>query len=301
MLNGFLVLNKALGCRCTDLVRRCSRLTGQKKVGHAGTLDSTAQGLVVMLFGPATRLTEAVMEFPKTYEATVRFGWETDTDDASGAPTTERRSDEGVTFQTLERALLSQMGLTAQEPPRISALRVDGQRAHKLARGGAKFEFRPRFVENRSFSRPVRQPDGTWRFLFTCHRGGYLRSVARLAGRWLGCGAHLAALRRLSLGPLTLEGALDSETLSEERIRSFLRPAEELVRFLPHCEAGPDVERRLCGGLPQWFDRLPPLEFSPGGAAGPVAVLTPGHLSLCDRCLDEAGKVCLKARANVAR
>lgn len=297
-MNGFVVVHKQVGVRCTDLVNRASRLTGSK-VGHAGTLDSTASGVVLLLFGAATRLTETVMDWPKTYQASVRLGFETESDDYAGAPRGPRQEPGAVTLRAAELALIGQLGVVAQEPPQISALRVDGERAHRLARSGRMVQFAPRFVHNVAVRNLTLEGDRV-NFQLTCHRGGYVRSVARLLGRQLGVGGHIASLERLNLGPLTLEGALSSEEITAQSLGLNLRPLEDLARYLPYIEADKFVGHRLLAGLPQWLSVLPNWHFETARSTCPLAVLTPQVISLCDLTVLE-GRPCLKARVNLRR
>lgn len=296
-MNGFIVINKLLGQRCTSLVNQASWLT-KTKFGHGGTLDSTAQGLVLLLAGKGTRLTETAMDWPKTYRAQVRLGFETTTDDASGEALSLPSDTSHVTLRDVSLALQRQLGWVPQEPPQISALRVDGQRAHQRARQGQQVLFKPRFVQNISF-RSLEMKGDEVSFEVTCHRGGYIRSIARQLGRQLGVGGHLTSLERLTLGPLSLEGALSGADITEKSLVQFLRPLDEFARLLPHIEVDADVGKRLLAGLPQWFHSLNRVQFG-RYPSKTLALICPQVISLCEVCKIE-GKWCVRAKANLGR
>ena len=253
MHNGILVLDKIYGAPSRGCVTAVSRALGgrRQKVGHAGTLDTTASGTLVLMLGNATRLSEQVMDLPKTYLAEVEFGWETSTDDAGGLPLSEpRRAD--YDENALKNALLSFTGVRMQTPPRVSAVMVDGKRAHKIARSGKEPDIEPRAVSVTAIRYLGRTQDGHARISVSCHRGTYIRSLARDLGRALGIGAHLSALRRLNVGNYKAASGLlfnPQEMPSAEEIASRILPIETLARQYYCYEANAFCEKRLVNGL----------------------------------------------------
>ncbi|MBP3836663.1 MAG: tRNA pseudouridine(55) synthase TruB [Pyramidobacter sp.] len=253
MYNGIIVLDKIYGAPSRACVNGVgSALGGRKqKTGHAGTLDTTASGVLVVLAGYATRLSEAVMNLPKSYEALVTFGWETSTDDASGAPLSEP-----VQKDFDEKSLVSLLpafcGVRMQTPPRVSAVKVDGARAHKLTRAGGDPKIMPRPVNITSISYLGRSPKGEARLLVRCHRGTYIRSLARDLGRALGISAHLTGLRRLNVGGFTCEQGLPYNPQArpaEDVIAASIQPVETLASQYYSYDANAFCEKRLSNGL----------------------------------------------------
>lgn len=279
MLNGVLVVRKPLGLRSTDCLRHLSRVLGrQQKIGHAGTLDSTASGALIVMLGRATRLSNFVMDLPKRYVASVQFGWETDTDDREG----RSLGPETVPFlddEKLSCALLSLLGTRLQVPPAVSAVKVAGERSHRLARGGYQVENAPRPVTVTSI-RVIGSLEKSCRVLdVRCHRGTYVRSLARDLGRVTGWKAHLNGLERVSVGNFCAEGGLPPDEFSPQTVQRALHPVTAVARHYARVCVSQDVERRLLCGLPQRLDFLPKIKFGP--VTGPVAVIGPSWLSLC--------------------
>ncbi|HEX5138998.1 MAG TPA: tRNA pseudouridine(55) synthase TruB [Planctomycetota bacterium] len=204
MPDGILLIDKPAGPSSAQAIAPLKRRFKGSRVGHAGTLDPFASGLLVVLVGDATRLQDLAMALPKTYVATVRFGVETDTLDPLGAVVLER--DPGPRPETLEAAAQAFLGEIDQMPPVFSALKVEGQRAYKLAREGKEVELKARRVRVHSLTvHEVRWPDAT--IELATGSGFYVRSFARDLGRALGLPAHLAALRRTRIGPFAAAGA----------------------------------------------------------------------------------------------
>ena len=258
---GLLVLNKPTGLRsthCVDIVRRAMLAAGSDiKVGHGGTLDSSASGVLVLLTGRATRLSSLVMQMPKAYDVTVRLGEETTTCDYTGEVTAVGDRSR-IHAHEVESILPSFLGWRMQVPPEISAVHVDGKRAHRIKRGGGVpvIGARPVFIR-RIVMTSQPSPGGTFDLSISCGKGTYVRSIVRDMGRSLGCGAHVAALRRSEIGPFTLERAFeatrlsvvdDLRSLADEVIR-FIAPLEEITAFLPSYTIHED-DARLLSGLP---------------------------------------------------
>lgn len=217
--SGLILVDKDRGPSSADVVRVVSRLAGKKtRVGHAGTLDPDATGLLVILVGTATRLSDLVMELPKAYEAVVRLGIETDSYDATGAVTREA-DPSGVTRAAIEAVLPRFTGTILQRPPAYSAIKVQGKRAYDLARSGNLVELPEREVvvhELRLAS--FEPPEAT--FTVRCGKGMYLRTLAFDIGRAVGCGAHVKDLRRTGIGPFA--PVVRAADLTPETWRDYL-------------------------------------------------------------------------------
>ena len=222
--SGILPVNKPVGLRSTDCVQKIRRaLWRGAKIGHGGTLDSTASGVLIVLIGQATRLSNFIMSMPKTYETVVTFGTRTSTDDASG-DVVESAPFGHITDEMIDSALCGFMGWRMQSPPAVSAVHIGGERAHVLARGGREVTPEPKPV---CFSKIERLTniDGEGRVAFRvyCRKGTYIRSFARDLGARLSSAAHVSALARTACGPFRIETAKGAEEL-------FSMTAEELSR-----------------------------------------------------------------------
>ena len=235
--NGILLIDKPTGMRSTDCVNRVRRALGRdengkrRRVGHAGTLDSTASGLLVLLVGKATKLSDAIMSMPKEYHATFRLGRATDTCDASGQTVFEG-DYRNVTDADVSRAMFSFLGWRMQRPPEISAVKLNGRPAHKLARAGQEVNITPRPVFIRHISCSPLE-DGRLGVRVRCGRGTYIRSIARDLGTKLGCGAHVEQLRRVSVGPFRVEDAASPESVIENPETARLIAPEEAAEERP--------------------------------------------------------------------
>ena len=248
MPNGLLLIDKPAGLRSTECVARVKRLLGEKsktRVGHAGTLDSTASGLLVLLLGVATRLSDYVMKLPKVYEATVRLGVSTDTCDASGR-VVFRGDASRVCEPAIDRVLCSFMGMRMQRPPEISALKIEGKPSHEMARKGQamKLVSRPVLVTRAKRCSPI--SDGAVKISVTCGKGTYIRAIARDIGEKLGCGAHVEALRRLSIGHFRVHEAEAAENLV--LFSAKLRSLREVGSAFHRIALTADAEQQLLQG-----------------------------------------------------
>lgn len=231
MRAGVLSVDKPAGATSFSVVRRLRELTHAKRVGHAGTLDPLATGVLPILFEAATRLSEHAHRLPKTYDATVHLGFQTATDDAESEP--EPVAPAGhLTEALVAECLALFVGRISQEPPAFSAVKVAGRRAYKRAREGVLDRPPARIVEIRSaelveFS-PGEQPAA--RIRVTCASGVYLRSLARDLGEKLGVGGYLGRLVRSAYGPLLVEEAVSPDELgSAEDVEARLLPPEVLL------------------------------------------------------------------------
>lgn len=222
--DGICVVDKPAGWTSHDVVARARRLLGTRRVGHAGTLDPMATGVLVLGVGRGTRLLTFITGVSKSYEATIRFGVETDSLDADGAVVATHDMaglDPGDVVVAAEQLT----GDLLQVPPMVSALKVDGRRLHELAREGVEVERAPRAVSVTRFDLAPTDDPLLWHAAVDCSSGTYVRTLAADLGHLLGGGAHLASLRRTSVGPFLLGEAHDLEHLE-------LLPLAEGVRHL---------------------------------------------------------------------
>ncbi len=230
--DGLLLVDKPAGVSSHDIVGAARRCFGEKRIGHAGTLDPFATGLLVLCSGRATRLLPHLPNEPKVYEATIRFGAETDTEDLLGAVVREAALP---SRHALLEALPRFVGAVSQVPPAYSAKRVDGQRAYALARAGETVVLEPVTIQvHRWDVLEVRESDdGVHEMLVrvTCGGGTYIRSLARDLARAVGSAAHLVALRRTRSGAFDVRDAVTLEDLREKR--ATLRPALDAVPHVP--------------------------------------------------------------------
>jgi tRNA pseudouridine55 synthase len=253
-VHGWLVLDKPVGVTSTTAVAILKRLTRAKKVGHAGTLDPLASGLLPIAFGEATKTVPYVVDGEKIYRFTVHWGIETDTDDAEGKTVSE--SAARPSREKIEAALLAFIGVIEQIPPRFSAIKVDGERAYDLARAGEEVSLAARPVEIHSL-RLIEQPDADHAiFEAECGKGTYVRAIARDLGRALGTLGHVAELRRMQVGSFSEEDAItldDVEKLAEsspDALIAALLPVASSLSEIPAVSVGPDDAQRIRMGQP---------------------------------------------------
>ena len=248
---GFLNLAKPRGPTSHDIVARVRRLTGVRRVGHAGTLDPLAEGVLVLALGRATRLLEYVVSGEKVYRATIRLGSTTTTDDAEGAVTETRPLTIGRA--DIEAALPQFVGEIAQRPPAFSAVQIGGRRAYDLARRGATVELPARPVRiDRLTVLSWQAPDLTLEV--GCGPGTYIRSLARDLGAALGCGGHLAGLVRTRSGGFSLAAATTLADLEHHAARctwrSLLVAPTAALAHLPALTVTPQGATLLRQGQP---------------------------------------------------
>lgn len=249
-VTGVLNVDKPAGETSFSVVNRLRRLTGAHRVGHAGTLDPLATGVLPILFESATRLAEFALRLQKTYVADVHLGFTTPTDDAESEPEPVR--DPGaVTAEALEGALAAFRGRILQRPPAYSAVKLDGKRAYRLAREGEVAEPAPREVEVYS-ARLLDFAPGSHavaRIEVRCGSGTYLRSIARDLGSNLGVGGYLGRLVRTAYGPLTIEHAARTDELSDaDAVRDRLLPAEVILPDMERVRLNVDQEAQVRQG-----------------------------------------------------
>lgn len=248
--SGLLLVDKPSGPTSHDVVAAVRRGTGEKRVGHAGTLDPLATGLLVILLGAATRLSEYLLAKDKRYLARVRFGQTTNTYDATGEIIAT--SEAIPSREQVEAALAAFRGALQQRPPAFSALKRGGQRAYALARRGAAVELEPRPVIIHQLSILEWSPPEC-SLDVTCSAGTYLRSLAHDLGQALGCGALLAALRRTASGHFRLEEAVTLDALkaafSTGDWQRYLLPMDAALPDWPEMHLSAEEARRVLQGV----------------------------------------------------
>jgi tRNA pseudouridine55 synthase len=243
-VDGLVVIDKPAGCTSHDVVARCRRIFSQKKVGHAGTLDPDATGVLLVGLGQATRLLQWLTGLPKRYTGEVVLGIATSTLDASGE-VTGKWDMSTVTLESARAAAAQLTGEITQIPPMVSALKVGGRRLHELARAGIEVERAPRPVTVRRFDVEWAEPTGSGPVLaidVECGSGTYVRSLAADLGTLLGGGAHLRNLRRVSVGDFSVESAVTLEDLESSltKVDAVLAPAAALAG-MEKAVASPEV------------------------------------------------------------
>ena len=249
-VTGLVVVDKEAGWTSHDVVARCRRIFGQRRVGHAGTLDPDATGVLLVGLGRATRLLRFLTALSKTYEGEVVLGTATSTLDASGE-TTGTWDMEAVGLAEVRTAAGSLTGAIEQVPPMVSALKVGGRRLHALAREGVEVDRAPRPVTVHRFEVAPGLAPGVFRVEVECSSGTYIRVLAADLGTALGGGAHLRNLRRTRIGSFTVE---DARLVDELTPAVVLSPAQAL-RDLDQVVVSADVQQHIARGLA--LDRVP--------------------------------------------
>jgi tRNA pseudouridine55 synthase len=293
-IHGVIVIDKPVGPTSFAIVRQVRRLTGARKVGHGGTLDPLASGVLPICFGEATKLAQFLLGADKEYEATIKFGVETDTYDAAGTVTARRPAGQ-LRAADVTRALETFVGVQPQIPPMYSALKRLGRPLHAYARAGEIVDRAPRTVtlhaiELRAFvpaPEPEPEPEPEpgpasalapetpeARIFVKCSKGTYVRTLAFDLGRAVGTGAHLSALRRTRSGPFGLEHAVAPEALS-------MRPLPvvsltDALSHLPRVEVSPDAAFALARGKRISWAQATPLGDAVARSADLVRILAPG-------------------------
>lgn len=247
MLDGLIVVDKPAGWTSHDVVARVRRIVDQRRVGHAGTLDPDATGVLVVGLGRVTRLLRFVQETGKVYAGVIVLGVATDTLDASGAVL--ERSPMPFDRQAVERAVGRFVGELSQVPPMVSAVKVGGRRLYELARAGRDVEREARTVRVDRFEITTFEP-GPYPevgFELECSSGTYVRSLAADLGAALGGPAHLGRLRRTAVGPFTLDDAFPLDRI-EEDVAAAVLPPREAVRHLAAIEVDDDRALGVANG-----------------------------------------------------
>ena len=266
MTDGVLVVDKPAGMTSHDVVDEVRRRLHERRVGHAGTLDPDATGILILGIGKATRFLSYAQASHKRYLAVARFGTTTTTQDAAGEVLEDKPA--GVTHEDVENALPAFTGSLQQIPPMVSAVKVGGERLYKKARRGENVERPPRAIEVESLVlldfTPGERPEATLDIV--CSGGTYVRTLIHDLGQSLGCGAHMASLRRTEAGGFTEADAVALESVAGETVL----PMGEVVRELDRLEISEDDAVRVGHGRP--------LDQTDGPVRAPVAVMRDGRL-----------------------
>lgn len=255
-ISGWVIVDKPAGIGSTDIVGKVRWAFDAKKAGHAGTLDPAATGVLAVALGEATKTVPYVTDALKAYEFTVRFGFETATDDAQSEATVT--SDARPVRAAVEAALSQFTGDIMQVPPQVSAVKVDGQRAYDLAREGVTSDLaaRPLYVDELTLLPSTGDlPDIDHMSLrMVCGKGGYVRAIARDLGRALGAAAHVTQLRRVWAGPFDVADAVQVAQIEERaktpEIDTLLMPLETGLDDVPQCLLSAEAATRVRNGNP---------------------------------------------------
>ena len=227
-MNGIVIVDKPQGWTSQDVTARLRRVFNTRRIGHGGTLDPMATGVLPVFVGRATRGVEFFEHAEKTYETVLRLGITTDTEDISGTVLTER--EVSVTEAQLEEVLQQFRGDIMQVPPMYSALKVNGQKLYDLARKGKEVERQPRPITIHELTFLGMDAEGI-RLRVRCSKGTYIRTLCKDIGEALGCGGCMAALRRVSAGEYTIEESVPLQTLLEtEEPEQYLRQVDTMFR-----------------------------------------------------------------------
>ena len=251
-IHGWVIIDKPAGISSNDVVGKVRWAFDAKKAGHAGTLDPEATGVLAIALGEATKTVPFVTDALKAYQFTVRLGQATNTDDAEGEVT--RESDGRPTDEQVKDALPAFVGDIMQVPPQFSAVKIDGQRAYKLARDGEDVEIaaRPLYVDSLDFI--SRDDDDHVTLELVCGKGGYVRSIARDLGQALGCFGHVRNLRRTWSGPFDAEDGLTLDFIQEHAktadLDTYIQPLEIGLADLPELPCTAEGAARLKNGNP---------------------------------------------------
>ena len=268
--DGLLVVDKADGPTSHDVVQRARRALGLRRIGHTGTLDPMATGVLVLMLGGATRLAPQMAGHVKIYQGEGRLGWATDTYDRTGKPVGPERTAALPDAARLMAEAATLCGTILQSPPAYSARKVDGVPLYRHARRGNKVEGKAVTVQILRFAVEPAGED-LFRFVAEVSAGTYIRSLVHDLGQQLGCGAHLQSLRRTQAGPFTVEQAVPQDRLGNDSLRppAFI-PFHRIPLDLPAIQVSPEEEANLRQGRPA------------GISEGPAGGKVPGNLQAGD-------------------
>lgn len=275
MLTGILAIDKPQGWTSHDVVARLRRMSGQRQVGHAGTLDPLATGLLLVVMGGATRFSSYLMASPKWYCAEIVLGATTVTDDAEGR-LIARQNVDGIAPEQIEAALQSFRGEILQIPPDYAAVRHHGQKLYALARKGIDVAVEPRRVIIEGITVLAWSPPRL-RLRIHCGPGTYIRALARDLGTALGCGGYLHALRRVASGGFTLADAHCLPDLDRDRLSRVLLPPDRAVLDLPAAVLSDEMAAHVAHGRPVALGGSPDGPVRLYGRAGGFLALAQCH------------------------
>lgn len=249
-MNGLLIVNKPVGPTSHDIVYKVRKWSGERRVGHTGTLDPLANGVLIICLGTATRISEYLLHSDKRYEAVVRLGQTTATYDSTSRVLQQKPVNIGV--DQIESALAPFRGVINQTPPAFSAVQVAGRRAYDMARQGEDVELKPRTVTIRTLE-VVKWTSPDLTIDIQCSSGTYIRSIAHDLGQALGCGGHIVGLTRTATGRFTLADAHPLSELQNLRPVQFLkllRPTDHALLDWPEVRLDAEAANRIQHGNP---------------------------------------------------
>lgn len=307
-MDGVLIIDKPAGLTSHDVVARVRRILGERRIGHTGTLDPFATGVLVILVGRATRLSQFLSGAEKEYQALICLGWATNTGDLTGTRIADDRSEgkECVwSDEEIESAMASLRGEIDQVPPMYSAKKYQGEKLYEMARRGEEIERQPQRVTIAAFEARlelgqllIKNSDGSCHLpvRVVCTAGTYVRSLAEDLGKSLGVGAHLATLRRTRAGDFEIARAVTLEQLQEKMktgaLASILIPPDEALSSLPFVDLSAADVQRVCNGMKvkvadqsmiSWPDEQQVRMRSAGGRLIAMAVFDKASLQLQPR------------------
>ena len=228
---GILLVDKPSGITSHNIVDRLRKKLNMKKIGHAGTLDPLATGLMIMLIGKATKVSQFLINLDKAYEGIFKLGEETDSQDSDGQVVNKKDLPENLSAEMIEDVMKEFLGDQYQTPPMFSAKKINGVPLYKMARKGKTVDREPRVIRINELSlRGWNSPEG--QFYMDCSKGTYVRTVFHDLGQKLGCGGHLTSLRRTKINDFTIEGVPsleEIETMGSGEFQSLLIPVREAV------------------------------------------------------------------------
>lgn len=269
-MNGIVIVDKPQDWTSQDVTARLRRVFGTRRIGHGGTLDPMATGVLPVFVGRATRGVEFFEHAEKTYEAVLRLGVLTDTEDITGTVLEQRPVD--VTMEQLEKTLESFRGPILQVPPMYSALKVNGQKLCDLARKGKEVERKPREITIYELT-CLEFSGETARLRVRCSKGTYIRTLCKDIGLSLGCGGCMESLRRTSAGKYTIQEAIPlQELLDTENPEDYLRGVDTMFRDLPKAVLTANQEKRCRNGN-SFSVKLPEGRYRAYSAAGEFLML----------------------------
>ena len=248
-MNGILLIDKQPDWTSNDVVAKLKGILRQRRIGHSGTLDPMATGLLVVFVGRATRAVEFAEGHDKRYIAGLRLGITTDTQDITG--TVLEKKAVSVTGEELEQALAGFRGEIQQIPPMYSAIKHDGRRLYDIARKGGEVERKPRAITIHDL-RVIDGQEGDWLLDVRCSKGTYVRTLCHDLGRALGCGGCMSSLRRVEAGQFSVDQAVTLSQVQQMadagRMEELLLPVDSLFQAYPHCTASASQEKKIrCG------------------------------------------------------